>query len=514
MPPPKLVNKHAVLSTPIAVLLDGVTTAMKAVAPLSALLVAFRIWAYTTGRRQSLLLSRTTIFRRMINVWLVCEALFFLYCQRVGMVAQAQPPETKVVRLTSEERSVLFARCLQTISSPQEFAESWHRTDHTFKDLKKANFLEWLGWGFFHKHDIEAEMDFGEKEELISMFDKFEAECRKHDPECRIDEGYNVDAKLMKFTGEPVTHTHRPLVMYTVVHFILQELITPLRMSRLGFVRQQHKTLSYQYRPGMEPSKEPLVFIHGLGVGVLPYEGFIRKLLEKTLDESSSLYGRSILLVELHAVSQRLAPPELHRDDFVNDMREIMATLGFSNGGIIMGHSYGSFATSWLAHRAPELVHALALLDPAALFLHHPNVLYSILYKSPENAYERFMHFLIREELFFNAHARRAFFWYANVIFLEDIDTASKPTMVVLSEDDFIVPIRPALKYVQDYNAGKRLDYSKFSDSKAKVDLVFLENCDHGGFLWMDDYRKRVVDGVERIVSSAASIRNSRSTLS
>jgi pimeloyl-ACP methyl ester carboxylesterase len=502
MPPPKIDVKMAVLSTPILVLCDVVTATMKAVAPLSAALVVFRIWAFATGRRQSLLLSRTTTFRRAVNIWLLCEALFFLYCQRVNFVAQAQPPETKVVKMTKEERSGLFQRCLQTVNSPQEFAESWYRTDHTFRDLRRDNIREWLGWGLFHKNDVNKDMDADEKVELEEMLLNFERACsaHEHDPDFKIPDGYNKDAKLMKFSAEPVTHTHRPLVMYTAVHFLLQEVIAPLRLSRMGFVRQQHKTLSYQYRPGVFPEKEPLVFIHGLGVGVLPYERFLKRLVRKTEDENSSLYGRSVLCVELHAVSQRLSPPELHRDDFVDDMKEIMETLGFNNGGIIMGHSYGSFATAWLAHRAPELVHALALLDPACLFLHFPNVLYSILYKSPTNAYERFMHFLIREELFFNAHARRHFFWYANVLFLEDVDTAKIPTMVVLSEDDFIVPIRPGLKYVQEYNQGRRLAESKFNnDPKAQVDLVYLEDCDHGGFLWMDHHGKRVADAIERL---------------
>jgi pimeloyl-ACP methyl ester carboxylesterase len=501
MAPPKLVNKHAVLSAPILVLMEVITGTMKAVAPLSAALIVFRIWAYATGRRQNLLLSRTTVFRRVINIWLLCEALFFVYCQRVGFIAQRQPPETKVVRLTPQERVALFERCLQTVNSPQEFAENWYRTDHTFKDLKRENIREWLAWGLFHKHNLEKEMDENEKQELDVLVRQFEKRCSPAEgSNWKLPEGYNGDAKLMKFSEEPVTHTHRPLVMYTAVHFLLQEVIAPIRLSLMGFSRSQHRSLSYQYRLGVHPEKEPLVFIHGLGVGVIPYESFLSRLIKMSEDETSPLFGRSILCVELHAVSQRILPPELHRDDFLADMKDIMANLGFSRGGIIMGHSYGSFATAWLAQRAPELVSCLALLDPACMFLHYPNVLYSILYKSPENAYERFMHYLIREELFFNAHARRHFFWYANVLYLEDVDTSSIPTLVVLSEDDFIVPIRPALKYVQEYNEGKRLAQPKF-DTKANVDLVYLENCDHGGFLWMDHHGHRVAKGVEQIVA-------------
>ena len=504
MAPPKLNIKPSVLSSPVLVMFDVIVGAMKAIAPMSAALVVFRIWAYLTGRRKSLLFSRTTLAKRILNLWLVCEALFFLYCQHVGYKVQAQPDDTKIVKLTKEERRTLFERCLQTISSPQEFAETWYRTDHSFKDLKRGNIVEWLGWGLFHKHNVEKEMDKNELVELEEMVEMFETSCLpREEPGWKLPPGYNNEALLMKFSEEPVTHTHRPLVMYTAVHFILQELITPIYLARLGFTRGQFNTLSYQFRAGSDPSKEPLVFIHGLGVGILPYEQFLRDFIVKVEDASSPMYGRAILCVELHAVSQRLLPPELHRDDFVTDMEGIMQQFGFQNGGIIMGHSYGSFATAWLVHRAPKLVSGLALLDPACMFLHYPNVLFSILYKSPQNAHERFMHYLIREELFFNAHARRHFFWYANVLFLEDVDTSKTPTLVVLSEDDFIVPIRPALKYVQEYNGGKRLSGKHSADinENGKVDLVFLKECDHGGFLWMKDHRKTVVSGIEKMVS-------------
>jgi pimeloyl-ACP methyl ester carboxylesterase len=503
MAPPRIVSKTPIPNVVVLALLDVVTTTMKAVAPLSATLLVFRLWAYATGRKNSIILSRKSVFGSILNTWFVFELMFFVYCQRVNKSVQGQPPEEKVVRLNKEARQTLIERCLQTSTSPEEFAESWYLSHHKFHDLKRDNIKEWLAWGLFHRHNAENDMTDDEKVELAEMVDRFEASCAPCGGEkLKIPDGYNAEAKLMKFSEEPVTHTHRPFVMYTIVHFIIQEILTPLRMSRLGFARQQHSTLVFHFRAGMFPEREPIVFIHGLGVGMLPYDKFLTRLVALTDDDSSSLYGRSILCVELHVVSQRLLPPNLHRDDFISEMREIMNGLGYSNGGIMIGHSYGSFAVSWLAQHASDLVFALGLFDPACLFLHYPNTLYSILYKTPTNGHERFMHFLIREELFFNAHARRHFFWYANIFFLEDFDTVNKPTMVLLSDEDFIVPVDNVRKYVENFNKGHQLANPKYENGT--VDVTYLEKCDHGGFIRTDQHLTKVLAGIERLAIKAS----------
>ena len=138
------------------------------------------------------------------------------------------------------------------------------------------------------------------------------------------------------------------------------------------------------------------------------------------------------------------------------------------------------------------------MLDPACLFLHHPDVLVAILYRPPATAFDRFMDFVIREELFFNVQARRHFFWYVNVLFLEDIPTARVPTLVVLATDDVVVPVRNALRYVEAFNQGKRLEDA--ANPSGPVDLVVLENAGHGDFLFNEKLGWDVANGVKRCV--------------
>lgn len=507
MPPPKVQAKTPTQNPVVLTLLDTIVSLLRGVAPASLLLVAFRIWAYTTGRRSSLVLSRTSIWRRLLNLWLIVEACFFAYTRYVSLRAESQPEQHKVARLESDDRRRLFERCLETVSSPQAFAASWYRSEHGFDDLKRGNVQEWLAWGLFHKHDYEHEMTADQRDELDGFVARFERACRECDPSWQgLPEGYNRDCVLMKFSNEPVVHQHRPLVAYSLVHVLLQECITPLKMHWMGFSRNKFRSVTYQYRQGaLGNSTQPLVFIHGLGVGPIPYAKFLARLIEKTQDESSDLYGRSLFCLELHAVSQRLMPQDLLPHEFVDDVTALFRQhhrFPEHIGAIIMGHSYGSFPTSWLCKMNPGLCAGVVLLDPACLLLHHTKIVFNILYRQPAQAVERFMDYFIKTELFFNAHARRHFFWYVNILFLEDIDTLTKPTMVLLSEDDEMLPIAECVDYIKAYNQGTRLaSQSHTHPPGGPVELLYLEQCEHGGFLWNSDFRDRVVASIEKIAN-------------
>jgi hypothetical protein len=50
---------------------------------------------------------------------------------------------------------------------------------------------------------------------------------------------------------------------------------------------------------------------------------------------------------------------------------------------------------------------------------------------------------------------KRQFFWFANVLFLEEVNTQKVPTFVCLSDTDQIVPIHEIKAYVERYNKGE-----------------------------------------------------------
>jgi len=136
------------------------------------------------------------------------------------------------------------------------------------------------------------------------------------------------------------------------------------------------------------------------------------------------------------------------------------------------------------------------LIDPASLLLHIPQVLMNILYRRSSSAFERLLDYLIREELFFYAHARRHFYWFANVLFLEDVPNI--PVLVVLSERDDIIPVKRTLAYVEGFNRGHRLANAK--PGTGPVDLVYFENTVHGGFLASEAHTSTLVHAVDDVM--------------
>lgn len=487
MAPPDLGIKPMKVGFFVSFAIDFVLTGLKSVAPLSMALLAFRIFLVATKQRKSLLFSfRTSLFRKALMCWIFSEVVFFGYCKLLlHTTLQNHPDKDKITQISDEERKILFQRCLATTDSPEAFAESWFVSHTPFRELRLGNIREWLAWGLFHKHDLEKEMTSPEEREQLDEFiHEFQTRAKTE-----IPPGYNTEAQLMKFSGEPVTHTHRPLFLYVLIHHLLQEVIAPVWLGmHFQLHRKRSQNITYYFKRGVKHEELPaLVFVHGLGVGYLPYVGFVRDMMAQVENSQNAfLFGRSVLLLELHAASQRIAPPDLLRDDFVSAVQSIFHQENITRPAMFLGHSYGSFALTWICKRAPELVSSLALLDPACLFLHYPNVLFSILYKQPYNAFERAAHFVIREELFWNYHARRHFFWYANVLFLEDVTV---PVLVVLSEDDIVVPVKPGKVYVEEYCETKKTEHA--------VKLVYLNGCEHGGWLWNQNFRNSVTEGVQ-----------------
>ena len=98
-------------------------------------------------------------------------------------------------------------------------------------------------------------------------------------------------------------------------------------MRRRGFRQYKRPGLTYWYRPELDgntdpaspvetrtsasavKSRTPLVFVHGVGLGPLPYLSFVDRLTSST--------DGALIVVELPYVSQRLSgipkvPPQAH----------------------------------------------------------------------------------------------------------------------------------------------------------------------------------------------------------
>jgi len=308
----------------------------------------------------------------------------------------------------------------------------------------------------------------------------------------------------------------------------------PLRimMMRRGFERRSVGPVSYYFHPGRMPTSDcsahgshddsaysdeqceydssddmgyatssvhrdetelPIVFVHGIGIGLISYIPLIDRMLET---------GRPIMLPEIPYVSgfrpwlspDAVLPPA----SVVSTMTAMLASHGFIRATWV-GHSYG---TSWLSYMIKYATHAVAavcFLDPICFCLHAPRLTKSFVYSRPDPGT---VSYILRTDMIVNWTIQRSFPWMWIILFLEQIGV---PCSVFTSEKDALVPAVKVEEYlrkrdvpVRDFESATRehflnreqtppastYDSDDESYDKPLVNLTVFRGDGHGD--WVD----------------------------
>ncbi|CAM9685755.1 unnamed protein product, partial [Laminaria digitata] len=179
------------------------------------------------------------------------------------------------------------------------------------------------------------------------------------------------------------------------------------------------------------------------------------------------------ITMSLHLLRGHRPPSE---KQLVESVEGIMERHGLSRAAFF-GHSFGSIAVAWMARRRPQLVSQVVLLDPVCLLLFLPNVARAFLY--PEqiglSLANKLILNLVTQEKGISHTLRRHFWWYANVMWPDDIRC---PIVVGLAGRDTIVPTKPLRRFLLSHpcfatnaslTAGKPSDGRDGSDSSNGV---------------------------------------------
>lgn len=446
----------------------------KAVAPISAAALLFKLISYLGGHHKHFLIHPKSRLTTLLNLYMLSETLFGIYCAHMRAKGQKFYVDGET---SKEERLKLFKQCLATVASPRIFASSWFR-NADITQARRGNVEDWLAWGYFNRPFLTLTPD--QQEEVQGFVDEVERATN-----VKLPKGHNGLMRTFKFSLEPVESAHRPLAYYAIVHGLVQRVLAPLGYLSLGFGSLiRAGPFNYYIRRATKPRCDqapPVVLIHGIGVGPLPYVPFVKELLQ-CFDET-----RDFIVVELPAVSQQVAPPQLTSELFVMSMRELFAKEGLPPARFI-GHSYGTMCMAWIVKSAPDLAESYAFLDPGCFLLHHTKALKAIIYKEALSEGEKLFEYFLRSELFFSNHMRRHFVWFKNVLFFDDIPT-HQPTLILLSEHDDIMPVKEILETYEAHPERQSLKHISF---------VKLPKTKHGAFLF-ESTREQVVSAVTSI---------------
>lgn len=264
-------------------------------------------------------------------------------------------------------------------------------------------------------------------------------------------------------------------------HYTTSQPIFPPRPDFLFSKRSTSKLQSYWYRPAslqFPPTRErypALLFLHGIGIGLLPYVAMLNGYSKKHPDTP-------IIVPEILSISFRLTRPALSQEEFVQSLVEIFDFHNIREYSVV-GHSYGtalaagivratmpsskphspvsspdlskpasdSLPTLSTSHASTKLPapSSITLLDPIPILLHLPSVARNFLYRPPRQGNEHELYYFACTDPGVAHSLARHFFWTNIILWREDLahigrghsteEEAAPRVAVVLSGSDIIV---------------------------------------------------------------------------
>lgn len=369
-------------------------------------------------------------------------------------------------RDTRQERQALFERCLQNIPDPDRYLRLWAPGADS-GHIKRDNVRDFMLWAFF---DRDGEEDARGTDDIEDELEEYVEKTEK-----LLDrplEPGRGQARHMRLTFDVVPTRYRGLLWYMAVavvdsathvrmlwrHFQFHSV--PLRRSHilhvfpprplaaLGLSKNKSPSdqLSYWYRPASAPeSTLPIVFVHGIGIGMYPYVDFLAAL------PSTS----AVLAIEILPISMRLTRANiLAKPEFLHHFNEILRHLNIDRF-VLIGHSYGSVLSGHVL-RDPELgdrVEAVVLVDPVCLLLHLPDVAYNFTRRRPKRANEWQLWYMASMDPGIALVLGRHFFWRENIVWKEELVSrlrhgSNRKAAVCLAERDLIVDTNNVGRYL------------------------------------------------------------------
>ncbi|KAI7853313.1 Alpha/Beta hydrolase protein [Circinella umbellata] len=492
-----------------------------AVAPL-----AFMYYVYYLATDE-LFFSFSSTIDTLLYYWLGCELIFYVFFQITRNRMQSPLPP---VYPGPKERRTLYFNCINNIVDVEEWLVGWFMRSHNpeqqpmFEEIRRENLAEWIAWAFFAQPLENVLEDEEATNEMQWMIDHFSDKFGVH-----FAPGYDEDIIAFRLTLDPVQAYHRPLVFYLSI--ISMTYLNTFLLYFWGFkkygpdipsalslwwttsenassslsaqtavsssITSSTKRVAYWYREGKRSDKKPIIFIHGIGPGLLPYLKFVYHLLD---------IDAPLFCVEQPYVSMRCTEdvPSMH--ETVQDLERMLHYHGFHDA-VYVSHSLGTALTSWAVQHIPRTVAGVVMLDPICFMLHYRDICVNFVYRIPKTASESIVKFFASSELYISYYISRHFHWFQLALYVtpkhpprqtrsstrrrksqHQNRTIRMPraTKIYLSEHDNIV------------NSSRVHEYLSNNGISSEV----MAGLDHGWFLFKSAWQQQILDTISNYASA------------
>ncbi|KAI9821181.1 MAG: hypothetical protein M1827_003915 [Pycnora praestabilis] len=364
-------------------------------------------------------------------------------------------------------------------------------------EIKRENVKEFFAWAFLGK----AHFDAADEDELEDYVERMESLLGR-----KMNAGKGR-AMCLRLTIDKIDMLHRSLVWYFCVFFV--DTLTSLRMlnnsfhfHRTSFSRlftlfpprpfhslsRHHspaKHLTYWHRPHTSNTKLPILFIHGIGIGLYPYVNFLIELNQGVdIDEKDADVG--IIAIEIMPVSFRITHGALEKDKMCEEIQQILQKHGWGRF-VLVSHSYGSVISTHLL-QTPKIannVGPVLLIDPVAFLLHLPDVAFNFTCRKPQRANEYQLWYFASKDMGVAHTLSRHFFWSENILWRHDLE--GRRVTVSLAGRDLIVNTDAVGRYLTGNDVGVQIKDGAGGDDTWKdrqwkgtgLDVLWFSKLDH-----------------------------------
>ncbi|KAI0081737.1 hypothetical protein K474DRAFT_1612892 [Panus rudis PR-1116 ss-1] len=483
--------------------LDFYIVLFVAVLPLWSLVPlawAFVIYALHTGLIWSFSWRGRTVFALAL-----CEVLFSVYHYNLARFISGPSPNGPG---NLAELQAAFKRVLQAglsflpedgpdeeegdrPGSPAEEITTLEYSDPRAVDFR--NYLRtWFGkvpWSSIRRHEVYAWLYWSIFNESFTSMEALSESRQKILTEVmsmlemragtKIPEGSNPNAKPLLLTLDPVTVSWRPFIWYAGValsNLILRRRFKTKWGAEIGNYNGMEYILRMPSTWSPENGPRPIVFLHGLGLGLTQYKMFLTHLLHGVPDHP--------VLIPLHPhVSQEIFHPRFLRPMSRHESADCLAGLlrelgwvseakdesgdesekevhaGKPSGVTVISHSNGSFTHAWLLKAHPEMVTRSCFVDPVTFCSWEGDLCYNFIYRQCATGIELMMKYFVGMELGVANFLQRHFDWSSNSLWYEEIPNARDPskTMFFLGGKDDIVDAQRVKRYLTSHGIRKNL---------------------------------------------------------
>ncbi len=342
--------------------------------------------------------------------------------------------------LPRARRRALLERCLIHIPDTERYLRMWCLGADA-REIRRDNLRDFLLWAFFDRRprpragsETGEDEDEEELEEYIALIERNLGR--------KIEPGRGT-AESVRLTLDKVEARYRSVIWYIIIGIV--DLVTHCQMAWCGFEyhaqprsaflsviphrvqslsagrRSAALDLAYWHRPHTAKDKLPVVFLHGIGVGLWTYVSFLSSLNDGAgRDEQIG-----IIAIEYLPISFRLTGTPLPKAEFLRQVAAILESHGWDRF-VLAAHSYGSVLATHMfqSEMLGTRIESIMLIDPVSILLHLPDVAVNFTRRKPQRANEWMLWYFASMDPGVAHCLGRYFFWKDNIAWKEDLVNA------------------------------------------------------------------------------------------